>query len=97
VPFPGCGPSKGTNKISGVIQSVIVACTDSYSQLSYNAPACVPSGSITLKGLSVTDGGFGVWSYNFTVTGSECTNEDAAKTLVEIVEEDWNGRSSKKA
>lgn len=41
---------------------------NTYTQLSYNAPLC-GDGVAILKGLSVTDAGFGVWNYTFPVTG----------------------------
>lgn len=47
-----------------------------YTELFYNAPACVPGGNITLAGLSVTDMGFGVWQYTFPVTGSKCDGKE---------------------
>ena len=37
-----------------------------YSQLFYNVPADA-TGNLTIAGLSVTNSGFGVWSYTFAV------------------------------
>ena len=41
---------------------------ESYTGLSYVAPLC-GTGSITLKGLDVTDNGFGVWNYTLPIIG----------------------------
>jgi len=82
--FPGCCKSAG-GKIAGVIQTQVIACTSMYDQLQFNVPLCVASGTITLAGLSVTDAGFGVWKYNFPVTGSVCTGVTDAQ-IVEIVQ-----------
>jgi len=82
--FPGCGKSAG-GKIAGVIQTAVIACTSTYDQLQFNVPLCVASGTITLAGLSVTDAGFGVWKYNFPVTGSVCTGVTDAQ-IVEIIQ-----------
>ncbi|KAF2093816.1 hypothetical protein NA57DRAFT_80818 [Rhizodiscina lignyota] len=71
VPFPGCGKNP-QGQISGVIQQTGVSKGSTYSNLVYNAPSCVQDNNITIGGLSVTGSGFGVWSYSFTVTGSNC-------------------------
>lgn len=59
--------------------------------LSYNAPQC-GTGPITLAGLSVTDNGFGVWTYTFPVTGGTPLGTGSCgttldSTLIEIIEE----------
>jgi len=95
--FPGCGWS-AEGGWAGVIQTVVIACAATYDMLSYNVPQCVQSGSITLAGLSVTDAGFGVWMYNFPVTGSDCTNAAEVKAIeeiVQVVEGKWTGRTVK--
>jgi hypothetical protein len=91
--FPGCGLNK-EGKFAGVVQQMLIGETPSYSQLSFNVPACVRSGNLTIAGLSVTDAGFGVWKYNFPVTGSKCTGVDEI-TIVEIGSAKWTGRESK--
>jgi hypothetical protein len=100
-PFTGCGLNR-EGLFAGVIQTVLISNTPSYSQLSFNVPACVNSGNITIAGLSVTDAGFGVWKYNFPVTGSTCTESTMGVdiTIVEIesgITESgiWAGRQSK--
>jgi len=71
-PFAGCGLNK-QGKISGVIQSMSVAKNGTYSQLFFDAPFDA-LGNITLAGLSVTNSGFGVWSYSFQVVPPTVTN-----------------------
>jgi len=69
--FPGCGRNE-EGQMAGVIQQMLISDGPTYTQLVYHAPACVPGGNITLAGLSVTDMGFGVWSYKLPVVGSNC-------------------------
>jgi len=70
--FPGCGKNK-EGKYAGVVHQMIISNNNTYNALVFNVPACVKSSNITMSGLSVTDAGFGVWRYNFAVTGSMCT------------------------
>lgn len=94
--FHGCGRNQ-EGQLAGVVQEQIVSGTPSYSQLSFNVPKCVHSGNITIAGLSVTDAGFGVWKYNFPVTGSTCTkgNTGVDITIVEIESDKRTGRESR--
>jgi hypothetical protein len=94
VKFPGCGKNQN-GKYVGVIQEDIVSEDATYSMLSFNVPTCVPSGNITMAGLSVTDKGFGVWKYTFLVTGSKCSSEESTNHHFSLVndrkgEEDRN-------
>jgi hypothetical protein len=86
--FPGCGKN-ADGKFAGVIQQMIISQNESYPSLFYNVPACVKSGNITMAGLSVTDGGFGVWKYTFAVTGSMCTQTTTSKTVCTKVNEHY--------
>jgi len=79
-PFPGCGLN-AQGQVNGVVHHALITCNETYTMLSYNAPACSP-GPITLGGLSVTDNGFGVWNVTFPVTGSTCTTGAAGTTTV---------------
>jgi hypothetical protein len=53
--------------------------------------------NITIAGLSVTDAGFGVWKYNFPITGSKCTKgtEGVDIEIVDIGSGKWAERDSK--
>jgi len=67
--FPGCGLSK-QGQMAGVIQNDVI---DSafYDTLTFNAPIDL-QGTVTFKGLSVTEDGFGV--FNFTLPVAPCTS-----------------------
>jgi hypothetical protein len=54
---------------------VLIFPKGTYSSLFYNAPDSVPSGSLTIAGLSVTGNGFGTWTYTFAVTGGNGGNK----------------------
>jgi hypothetical protein len=77
--FPGCGKN-AEGEWAGTVHQQIISNNESYSALFFNVPACVQSANITLKGLSVTDNGFGVFDYSFAVVGSKCTNTTTTKT-----------------
>jgi hypothetical protein len=47
----------------------------SYSNLVYNAPACLQGNVVKMGGLAVTGAGFGQWTYTFNVTGSQCSGQ----------------------
>jgi len=71
VPFPGCGTNPEGQTV-GVIQTMSVAKNGTYTQLLYNAPPYA-SGTITFKGLAVTNSGFGVYNYTLPVAGTTMT------------------------
>jgi len=71
VQFAGCGQNaQGQN--NAVIQQQGVSATATYTGLVYNAPANA-AGSITLQGLSVSQGGFGSWNFTFPVAAAAGT------------------------
>jgi len=67
--FEGCGRSI-QGQWAGVIQQGLVSNNAFYSMLNFNAPIDL-QGTVTFKGLSVTDGGFGV--FNFTLPVQPCS------------------------
>jgi len=79
VPFAGCGKNP-QGEWAGMIQEVVVSNSATYNMLSYKVPACVPSGKLTMAGLSVTDSGFGVWNYTLPVVGSKCSTMTTSST-----------------
>jgi len=76
--FPGCGKNK-EGGFNGVVHSKLITCNSSYTLLSYNAPKNFKGKTITLRGLSVTDNGFGVWTVTFPVTLRLSTNDTIRK------------------
>ncbi|MCJ1473840.1 hypothetical protein MMC13_002492 [Lambiella insularis] len=65
--FPGCGLNT-QGQPAGVIHSQLITCNATYSMLSYT-PALCGTGQVSLRGLGVTDNGFGVFNYTMQVAG----------------------------